>query len=85
MVIPESSVKNGEKNHLDKLKEDSPSPPKGKEYSPTFSNLRQKLSSVICSTDAKINSSNMAQKKKDISSGALYNLLASALDNMPDG
>ncbi|CAL4122258.1 unnamed protein product, partial [Meganyctiphanes norvegica] len=51
----------------------------------TFSScLRQKLSSVICTNDNKASGGNIVGKKKDISSGTLYNLLATCLDNMPD-
>lgn len=46
--------------------------------------LRQKLSSVICTNDNKASGGNIAGKKKDITSGTLYNLLATCLDNMPD-
>lgn len=46
--------------------------------------LRQKLSSVICTTDNKASSGNVVGKKRDITSGTLYNLLAACLDNMPD-
>lgn len=48
--------------------------------------LRQKLSSVICATDNKGSASTaVAAKKRDVTSGTLYNLLAACLDNMPDG
>ncbi|KAG7165484.1 serine/threonine-protein kinase PLK2-like [Homarus americanus] len=46
--------------------------------------LRQKLSSVICTTDNKASTGNLVGKKRDITSGTLYNLLAACLDNMPD-
>ncbi|XP_069993490.1 serine/threonine-protein kinase PLK1-like [Penaeus vannamei] len=46
--------------------------------------LRQKLSSVICTTDNKASAGNLVGKKRDITSGTLYNLLAACLDNMPD-
>lgn len=46
--------------------------------------LRQKLSSVICTTDNKASTGNPVGKKRDITSGTLYNLLAACLDNMPD-
>ncbi|KAK4317164.1 hypothetical protein Pmani_011744 [Petrolisthes manimaculis] len=46
--------------------------------------LRQKLSSVICTTDNKASGGNVISKKRDITSGTLYNLLAACLDNMPD-
>ncbi|MPD00625.1 hypothetical protein E2C01_096110 [Portunus trituberculatus] len=48
--------------------------------------LRQKLSSVICTTDNKASTGTVVTaKKRDVTSGTLYNLLASCLDNMPDG
>ncbi|XP_045117846.1 serine/threonine-protein kinase PLK1-like isoform X2 [Portunus trituberculatus] len=47
--------------------------------------LRQKLSSVICTTDNKASTGTVVTaKKRDVTSGTLYNLLASCLDNMPD-
>ncbi|KAB7494327.1 Serine/threonine-protein kinase PLK1 [Armadillidium nasatum] len=58
-----------------------------KRNAPTLSScLRQKLSSVICATDNnKINATALACKKREITSGTMYNLLAACLDNMPDG
>ena len=57
---------------------------KRKDNFPTLSScLRQKLSSVICATESK--TTNLTNKKREVTSGTLYNLLASALDNMPDG
>ena len=48
--------------------------------------LRQKLSSVICTTDNKASTGTVVTaKKRDVTSGTLYNLLAACLDNMPDG
>lgn len=50
--------------------------------------LFEKLSSVIYSPDSKSTNclgSLVAGKKRDITSGTLYNLLATCLDSMPDG
>ncbi|XP_068228499.1 serine/threonine-protein kinase PLK2-like [Palaemon carinicauda] len=59
--------------------------PRKKDSGGTLSScLRQKLSSVICTTDNKASAGNLVGKKRDITSGTLYNLLAACLDNMPD-
>ncbi|XP_064114868.1 serine/threonine-protein kinase PLK1-like isoform X1 [Macrobrachium nipponense] len=59
--------------------------PRKKDSGGTLSScLRQKLSSVICTTDNKASAGNLVGKKRDITSGTLYNLLATCLDIMPD-